>query len=70
MTDHARHRLPSRGEPAPESTRWDAYHRRVTFYCPVDLLAAIEAEMERSGRGKSRVIADVLWEGLSANARD
>ena len=43
---------------------WEEAHHRVTFYCPRDLLAELEAEMERSGRSKSRVIVDALVEHL------
>ena len=43
---------------------WEAAHQRVTFYCPRELLARLEAEMERSGRSKSRVIVDALAEHL------
>ncbi len=57
-------RIPSRDrEPAAGQT-WDESHRRVTFYCPQDVLEAIEAEMARSGRSKSRVIVDALSEHL------
>ncbi len=50
--------------PSPPAMPWEASHRRVTFYCPEDLLHAIEAEMVRSGRSKSRVIVDALQEHL------
>ncbi len=40
--------------------RWDESNRRVTFYCPVEVLEAIEAEMKRSGRSKSQVIVNAL----------
>jgi hypothetical protein len=43
---------------------WEEAHQRVTFYCPRDLLAAVEAEMRASGRSKSRVIADAIAEHL------
>jgi Ribbon-helix-helix protein, copG family len=43
---------------------WEASHSRVTFYCPDDLLAAVEREIDRSGRSKSRVIVDALREHL------
>ena len=43
---------------------WEEAHHRVTFYCPRELLAELEAEMERSGRSKSRVIVDALVEHL------
>ena len=39
---------------------WDETHQRVTFYCPLELLEAVEAEMERSGRSKTGVIVDAL----------
>jgi hypothetical protein len=39
---------------------WDASHRRVTFYCPDDVLEAIHTDMARSGRSKTRVIVDAL----------
>ena len=58
-------RLPVR---APRSERepsqWELTHRRVTFYCPQDLLEEIENEMTVSGRSKSRVIVDALREHL------
>jgi Ribbon-helix-helix protein, copG family len=36
----------------------------VTFYCPLEVLEAVEAEMDRSGRSKSRVITDALRQHL------
>jgi hypothetical protein len=33
---------------------WDATHQRVTFYCPLELLETIEADMHRSGRKQER----------------
>ena len=45
---------------AAESQRWEETHRRVTFYCPDEVLDAIEAEMARSDRSKTRVIVDAL----------
>ncbi len=45
---------------------WDESYRRVTFHCPVALLQAVEAEMERSGRSKSRVIVDALRAALES----
>ena len=49
--------------PAPAES-WEEAHQRVTFYCPRELLAAVEAEMRRSGRSKSRVIVDAVAEHL------
>lgn len=40
--------------------RWEDTHQRVTFHCSVVLRQAIEEEMQRSGRSKSRVIVDAL----------
>jgi hypothetical protein len=47
-----------------QRSTWEASHSRVTFYCPDDLLEAVEREMDRSGRSKSRVIVDALREHL------
>ena len=49
-----------RGPSTVDAPSWEESHTRVTFYCPRDLLAAVEAEMQRSGRSKSRVIVDAL----------
>ncbi len=43
---------------------WDESHRRVTFYCPLDLLQALEGEMGRSRRSKTAVIVDAIREHL------
>lgn len=53
----------------PESATWDKAHRRVTFYCPVEMVAALQAEMLRSGRSKTAVIVDALRAHLKASAR-
>ena len=45
---------------------WEAQHKRVTFYCPVELLERIEAEIVQSGRSKTAVIVDALRADLSA----
>ena len=50
-------------EPASGGT-WEESHQRVTFHCPVELRKAIEEEVRRSGRSKSRVIVDALREHL------
>jgi hypothetical protein len=39
----------------------------VTFYCPLELLEAVEAEMARSGRSKSGVIVDALRAHLAGD---
>ncbi len=43
---------------------WDESHRRVTFYCPLELLQALEREMGRSRRSKTAVIVDAIREHL------
>src|SRR5436305_509516 len=40
--------------------RWEDVHQRVTFHCPRTLLEALEAEVARSDRSKSRVIVEAL----------
>lgn len=52
----------------PGERRWEAQHQRVTFYCPRDLIRAIEFEGERSERSKSQVIVDAITEHLRARA--
>jgi hypothetical protein len=49
----------------PPAPSWEEAHTRVTFYCPRELLARLEAEMGRSGRSKSRVIVDALTDHLA-----
>ena len=44
---------------------WEDQHKRVTFYCPTQLLALIEEEMQRSGRSKTSVIVDALRDDLT-----
>jgi hypothetical protein len=44
----------------PSDEKWEDAHSRVTFYCPVTLVATIEAEVANSGRSKSQVIVGAL----------
>jgi hypothetical protein len=44
---------------------WEERHQRVTFYCPLELLEAVEADMRQSGRSKSAVIVDALRDHLN-----
>jgi Ribbon-helix-helix protein, copG family len=44
---------------------WDDTYQRVSFYCPLELLEAVEADMARSGRSKSAVIVAALREHLA-----
>jgi hypothetical protein len=46
---------------------WEGQNKRVTFYCPTQLLDLIEEEMERSGRSKTSVIVDALRGDLSGS---
>lgn len=64
--ESSKDRIPSHARNESEAQTWDHSHRRVTLYCPLDLLDAIEAEMKRSGRSKSRVIVDALWAFFNA----
>lgn len=59
----AQARPPARGAAtfAPDaSQRWEDRFTRVTFHCPVEALDAVEKEMARTGRSKSRVIGEAL----------
>lgn len=52
-----------KGTPAAAGS-WDATHERVTFHCPRAVIDAVEAEVTRGSRSKSRVIVDALREHL------
>jgi hypothetical protein len=56
--------------PKPTTGGWEDVNRRVTFYCPEELLDAIEAEMATSGRSKTAVIVDALRAYGLANTND
>ncbi len=48
-------------EDTPQSTStWENSHRRVTFYCSMELLQALEQEIAQSGKSKSQVIVESL----------
>jgi len=51
-------------KPAAAVGSWDATHERVTFHCPRAVIDAVEAEVTRGSRSKSRVIVDALREHL------
>lgn len=53
-----------KGESTPAAATWEETHQRLTFHCPVALRRAIEEEVARSGRSKSRVIVDAVREHL------
>lgn len=44
----------------PTGAAWEDVNQRTTFYCPVDLLGAIEAAMAATSRSKTQVIVDAL----------
>lgn len=46
--------------PPEPALSWEQRHKRVTFHCPIDLLDALEDEVEASGRKKNAVIVDAL----------
>jgi len=57
--------LPIAGSPESaaqdvNTEKWDANHKRVTFYCPVDLLSELDATVKRTGRSKSQLLVDGL----------
>ncbi len=60
-------------EPGPDgidAKSWTEFNPRIIFYCPRDVLAAIEDEMTRSGRTKTQVIVEAVrsyLEGLAAS---
>lgn len=49
---------------AVPAASWEATHERVTFHCPRAVIDAVEAEVTRGARSKSRVIVDALREHL------
>lgn len=50
---------------------WEEAHQRVTFYCPRDLIAEIEASMRLTDRSKTQVIVDAIRAHLhSASEED
>lgn len=48
---------PAAAQPRP---RWEATHRRYTVHLPVDLIEAIAAESQHTGRSKARIVTDAL----------
>lgn len=62
-----------RDDTQPEEARrsWADLHSRATYHLPVDLQQAIAEEAARSGRSKSRVVADALraYLGSTVNGR-
>jgi Ribbon-helix-helix protein, copG family len=52
------------GRDVDEESRWEDSHTRVTFYCPVALLASVDEEVASSPRSKSQIIVDALREHM------
>lgn len=55
------------GRPAPapgKGPRWDETHSRATYHLPLEIQRRVDQEAKRSGRSKSKVIADLLAEHL------
>ena len=46
--------------PARTDDTWDSSHKRVTFYCPLDLLRELEQAARATGRSKSQLLVDGL----------
>ena len=57
-------RLPQPVDRKRSAAGWDESHRRVTFYCPLDLLEGLEKEVGRSRRSKTAVIVEAIREHL------
>lgn len=55
--------------PRPKSPDggWEDVNQRTTFYCPTDLLQAINEAMVATGRSKTQVIVDALRADLLAD---
>lgn len=52
------------GRTSDDEARWEDSHTRVTFYCPIGLLASVDEEVASSPRSKSQIIVDALREHL------
>ena len=64
-TPKARPAKPAKTKPpAAPAGSWNETHERVTFHCPRAVIDAVEAEVTRGSRSKSRVIVDALREHL------
>jgi hypothetical protein len=66
-TTARRAKPPQQDEGSVERGTWEETHQRVTFHCSVALRKAIEEEVERSGRSKSRVISDAVCAALGVD---
>ncbi len=48
---------------------WDSSHKRVTFYCPLDLVRELEQATRTTGRSKSQLLVDGLRLALREAAK-
>jgi hypothetical protein len=44
--------------------RWDETHSRATYHLPLEIQRRVDQEAKRSGRSKSKVVADLLAQHL------
>ncbi len=66
--------LPIAGNPESatqdvNTEKWDTNHKRVTFYCPMDLLSALDDAVRRTGRSKTQILTDGLRLAFEQPAR-
>jgi len=57
--------LPIAGNPESatqdvNTEKWDTNHKRVTFYCPLELLRELEEAVRTTGRSKTRFLVEGL----------
>ena len=53
--------LPIAGNPmSGVEESWEANHKRVTFYCPIDLLQELERATRTTGRSKTQILTEGL----------
>ena len=57
--------LPIAGNPESaaqdvNTEKWDANHKRVTFYCPLELLHELEEAVRTTGRSKTQFLVEGL----------
>jgi len=54
--------LPAMGSGAQDvnTEKWDANHKRVTFYCPLELLHELEEAVRTTGRSKTQFLVEGL----------
>jgi hypothetical protein len=55
--------------PGRAEETWEATHKRVTFYCPTDLLDDLEHAVHTTGRSKSQLLVEGLRLALRGAAK-